>query len=418
VSLHKFSRFRLSIAPLLPLSLLAACVPYRPAHVDAPSTLAAVEAPPKGPLSFDDAVRWAVEHNPDLLALRARAAAVNVLPAKEPIGLEASRDADRRPETMLTFDVLSLLGIGPQGAKEALARARRSEAFIAHHERAREVAGEIAEDFAIERVLRALPAIDAAPDPKAFVASGLEVTAATRIADAVGAARAAEVAGRDAEQVSTRAALARSLGAKPESAPTIVLPEAAWPPLDERVDPAALLASRAELQRKLAAYEVADGELAAAVAAQWPGLELAPGLAADPTAVFGAVRLRLPVGADREVVAMESSREAARQDVAAAVLDALADAASSRAAWTAAERREHAVRERLAASGDLLRAAQARLETGTGSALELVMATRDAIESSGELRMAAVDAARARVKAARAAGWPSAAAGSNPEGVR
>ncbi|MBL9087442.1 MAG: hypothetical protein JNM10_09895, partial [Planctomycetia bacterium] len=130
---------RVFVALLLPLSL-PACVRYRPAPVSTSGLCAAVEAPPAGPLAYDAAVRWAVLHNPELRALAARAAAVNVEPAAEPIGVGAERDMDGRYATMLSFDVLSLLGVGPRQAERALARARRSEAALAHLERARDVA--------------------------------------------------------------------------------------------------------------------------------------------------------------------------------------------------------------------------------------------------------------------------------------
>ncbi|MBL9089162.1 MAG: hypothetical protein JNM10_18630, partial [Planctomycetia bacterium] len=76
----------------------------------------------------------------------------------------------------------------------------------------------------------------------------------------------------------------------------------------------------------------------------------------------------------------------------------------------AATARLGAARARLDAGHDLVRTARARLDAGEGSALELVMSSRDVVEASQMLREATVEAARARVRAARAAGWPSAEA--------
>lgn len=394
------------------LVALPACVRYRPAPTSAAAVLAAVEAPPAGPLAWDAAVRWAVGHNPELRALAARAAAVNVEPAAEPVGLGVERDMDERVATTLSFDVLSLLGVGPRQAEAAWARARRSEAGLAHHARAREVAGELAEAFAVERALGDGADPEPPPDPRAFVAAGLEVAASERVASAVGTTREAELAARDAARRRNHVAFARLLGARPEAAPAFALPDAAWPPVPSRADAAAVLAARADLQRLLAAYEVADAELRRAVAAQAPAIELEPALAAGPTMPFGGVRLRLPVGADREAVALERAREAAREDLAAGVLGALAEAEDARAALDAATAALRAADARLAAGHDLARTARARLEAGEGSALELVMASRDVIEATAERRDAAVEAARARVAAARAAGWPG------PEVVR
>lgn len=400
---------RVFVALLLPLSL-PACVRYRPAPVSPPGLLAAVEAPPAGPLAYDAAVRWAVLHNPELRALAARAAAVNVDPAAEPIGVGAERDMDGRYATMLSFDVLSLLGVGPREAERGLARARRSEATLAHLERARDVAGELAEAYAVDRALAEVAAPDAPPDPRAFVAAGIEVAASERIAAAVVRAREAELSTRTAEARTNRVELARLLGARPEQAPAPVAPAPDWPAVPTAADPQAVLAARADLQRLLAAYETADAELRRAVAAQAPGLELEPGLAADPTTAFGSVRLRLPVGADREVLAMEQAREAARHDLEAGLLAALADAETARLGFEAARQRLDAARARLAADQDLVRTARARLDAGEGSALELVMSSRDAVEASQMLREATVETARARVRAARAAGWPGAEA--------
>jgi len=394
-----------ALSVFVPLSL-SACVRYRPAPVTSPGLLAAVEAPPTGPLAYDAAVRWAVLHNPELRALVARAAAVNLNPAREPIGVGTERDMDGRYATMLSFDVLSLLGVGPQQAARGLAQARRSEAVLAHHARAREIAGEVAEAFAVDRALFGLTDVDAPPDPRAFVAAGIEVAASERIATAVGQARDAERVSRGAAQRRNRIELARLLGARPEQAPAPVGPPADWPAVPKAADPQAVVAARADLQRLLAAYETADAELRSAVAAQAPGFEIEPGLAADPTMAFGSVRLRIPVGADREVLAMEQAREAARHDLAAGILAALADAESARIAWETAEQQLAAVRARLAADQDLLRTARARLDAGEGSALELVMFSRDTVEASMALREASVEAARARVQAARAAGWP------------
>ncbi|MFO0932870.1 MAG: hypothetical protein U1E39_09180 [Planctomycetota bacterium] len=251
---------------------------------------------------------------------------------------------------------------------------------------------------------------DAPPDPRAFVAAGIEVAASERIAAAVVRAREAELATRAVEVRTNRVELARLLGARPEQAPAPVAPAADWPAVPAAADPQAVLAARADLQRLLAAYETADAELKRAVAGQAPGLEIEPGLAADPTTAFGSVRLKLPVGADREVLAMEQAREAARHDLEAGLLAALADAETARLAHDAARQRLEAARARLAADQDLVRTSRARLDAGEGSALELVMSARDAVEASQMLREATVETARARVRAARAAGWPGAEA--------
>lgn len=414
LGLRGFVGSRLALRPLVAGSLFATlllapgCVRYRPAPVSPPSLALATTAPPRGPLAYDDAVRHAVLHNPTLRALRARAEAVNLEPPAGPIGVGVERDMDGRVASSLSFDVLSLLGVGPRQAERALARARRSEAALTHLEEARKVAGDLAEVFAVQRALADLLPPDEAPDPRAFVDAGLEVAASERVAAAVGQARQAELAEREALRRMLRAAAARLLGARPDQAPELALAapiSPAWPEVPAASWPA-VVAARADLQRLLAAYETADAELRRAVAGQVPTIEVEPGLASDPTKAFGMVRLHLPVGADREAVAAEAAREAAREDLVAGILHALADAETAAAELAAAETHVGAARARLVADDDLVRTARARLASGDATSLELVMAVRDAVEASGALREAVVAAARARVAAARAAGWP------------
>ena len=391
--------------------LLTACVAYRPAPVSAPSLVATAATPPAGPLAFDDAVRFGVTNNPELRALRARIGAINTSPGPEPIGISAEYDMDGRWGGAISLDALSLLGIGPRKAERALRWARRDEAVRVHHERARDVAGEIAEAYAVERAHASLPEVDVHVAAEAYVRAGLESGAAQGAVEATAGEWQAERTAREAERRTNRRALRRLLGARPDGEIAIVAPAADWPALPAPSE-AALLAARADLQTRLAAYEVADAELRSAVAAQYPGIEIEPGIAFDPSALFGGVRLRLPVGADREAVAAECAREAARQDLLAAILDALEDAAAAREEADVAARRVAAARVRAKSSEDVLRTAKARLEAGSGMLLEAVFAAREVVMAAADLREAEVEAARARVRAARAAGWPG------PEVVR
>jgi outer membrane protein TolC len=75
-------------------------------------------------------------------------------------------------------------------------------------------------------------------------------------------------------------------------------------------------------------------------------------------------------------------------------------------------RRVEAARARARSSEDVLRTAKARLEAGSGMLLEAVFAAREVVMAAADLRESEVEAARARVRAARAAGWPG------PEVVR
>ena len=385
--------------------LLGGCLGYRPAPLDVERPLRETARPPE-PLTYEAAVRFAVEHDPDLLALRARAEAVNVSPPKEPIEVGAGVDADHRFQADASLDALSLLGLGTRNSERALACARRSEAWIAHHQRVREVAGEIAEAFAVEAAFAALPATPRLDtDAAAYVRAGLEGSVAESAAKATQADREVEDSARATERRANRLALARRLGVRGEVVPAGLPP--GFPPVDPPV-PAVVVRARAEVQRRIAAFEVADRQVWRAVAGQYPAVLLEPGIAADPASLFGAVRLRIPVGAGREVTAAHAAREAARQDVEGAVLDALREADESRTRWEAAELALAAARGRLDAEQQLFRASLTRAQVAGGPVIETVAAADTVVESARSLREAAVEAARARVRAAIAAGWPSA----------
>jgi outer membrane protein TolC len=394
-----------SCAVLLGLSACGA-VGYRPAPL-APDRPLRPADPLPTPLGFEAAVRYAVEHNPDLVALRARADAVNVNPPREPVEVGAGLDADHRFEGTASLDALSLLGLGRRPSEVALACARRSEAWMAHHARAREVAGEIAEAFVVERVLAALTDPDLQVDTAVYVRAGLESSTAESAEKATRAEWAAEQAERAAERRANRLALTRLLGVGDGREVVPAAPAGAWPPL-EQPTPSLLIRARADVQQRIASFEVADRDLRRAVAVQYPSLRLEPGIAADPTSLFGAVRLSLPVGARSEVRAAEAAREAARADVESAVLDAVREAAESRARHEAAVVAASAASQRLEASTGLFRASRTRLQVAAGSVVETVLAADAVVAAAKGHRETALEEARARVRAARAAGWPHA----------
>ena len=398
---------RLSL--LVAVAVAVGCVPYRPSGVDVDRPLRA-QPTPGSPLAFDAAVRYAVEHNPDLLAFRSRATAVNTNPPREPVEASAGADSDHRFEASLTLDALSLLGIGRRPAELALACARRSEVWLAHHERAREIAGEIAEAFAVERALREISTPSVEIDTSAYVRAGLESGVADAAAKATKSDWAAEDAARSAERRSNRAVLARLLGlASADAIGDLADPagdsKSPWPTVAEPA-PAALIRARAEVQRAIGQFEVADRELWKAVTEQYPTIKLEPSVAADPATFFGAVRLVLPVGAASEVHARESAREAARQDVESEILDAMEEATESRARLGAAQVALSAALKRFDASRSLFRASRTRVEVASGSVMETVFAADAVLAAAKGVREASLGAARARVRAARAAGWP------------
>jgi len=140
---------------------------------------------------------------------------------------------------------------------------------------------------------------------------------------------------------------------------------------------------------------------------QQPGLTISPGAAFDPTAGFGAVRVRLPLSAGCAVLAAEAAREAARAEVDSAVLDAIKDAREARSRHAASLAELAAARARLLAANDLLKTAKARVSVASGSITDVVYAADSLVMGSRGVREALVAEARARVRAARAAGWPA-----------
>ncbi len=399
-------RARLSTAvALAATSAMLGCARYREAPLDLARPLRPAAPPVASVWTFDAAVAYAIEHNPDLAALRAHAMAVNVDPPREPVEGSVGVDSDQRGEIGLSVDALSLLGLGSRPYEVALACARRNEAYMAHHERARAIAGEIAEALAVEQALGGLAEPEYRVDVSAFVRAGLEAGSAETAAAATGEAWKAEVAERVAERTSVRLALSRALGLPPGVAAALAPVPAGWPDVPDP-SPAALVAARADIQRRIAAFETADRELRLAVRGQYPSLILEPGLAFDPATLFGAVRLRLPTGMSGAVRAAEAAREAARAEVESSILDAQREAGEARACWMASVAALSAARRRADASSALLSSSRLRLEVASGSPVETVLAADAVVDASAALRAALLEEARARVRAARAAGWP------------
>jgi outer membrane protein TolC len=385
------------VRPFVPLTLsclsVCACVGYRPAPIDPVSLSRSAATPPPGPLAFEDAVRFALEHNPDLLALRARAAAVNRSWFLEEISSESSEG--------VSVDVIGLTRIGLGGTEKALAQARFVEWGMRHDERAWEVAAEIAEAYEVERALASLPIADVSVPADAYVRAGLAPESAREAADANVAGIEAEASVRAALRRENRATLLRLLGARPdapvEPALAPVLPDRlAEPTWDD------LVRARPDLRREMATYRVADRELRRAVAEQYPHLVLSMPIGASD--LLDVVGVTLPLRARAEARAAWAAREAARLEAKAAVLSAMRDARESRDRLAAAEAAHGAATRRDDANASLLRTARTRLEAEAGTFFESVFAAEASVDSAGARREAAVELARARVRAAKASG--------------
>jgi hypothetical protein len=388
--------------------VLAACVRYRPLHVSAPEAEARHPAVQVDPLPFEDAVRRLVASHPDLAALAAEANAVNRTPGPEPLDLSTELVDGRVGETLVGTDVLSLLGLGPRRAETALARALQSEAWIRHHERARELVGELAEAYAVDRVLRRLAAPAVALDLQPFREAGLASEADVAAAQAARAEADAEGVAIGIALAETRREIAALIGAGPESRIVPAESPETWP----AVPPATakdVVYARGDLQRSLAEFTTADHRFRLAVARQIPGLRIRLGADVDLKEPMQVFEVSLPLGAPAEARAACAAREAARLRYVAAVFAALHEAASARNEWSAAEAALRGATERRRAKSALGKAVATRLQVESAAVTDAVLVASEEVSAARDLRLAAVDVARARVRAARAAGWPSAA---------
>jgi hypothetical protein len=393
-------------ATLVAALALAGCVrralpggPIDPVALASPPVAAA----PQGLLPFEAALRRVLEHDPELVALRA---GVEGFAPGSPgsLDLTLGTDSDGRPEGSVTFDLLSVLGQGPLRAERVLARLRRDEAGRALEARAREIAREVAEAYARAAAL-AMP-LPTPPwlEPGAFVRAGLAPAASESAVAAARRSLDAEASAQQAEQDALGLGLGVRLGLAPGERALLEVPPPGWPEVPT-AEPRALLGADPEVIRRVAAYEVARGEALRALALKDPGLELSPSLALDPTHFFGAVSLRLPLGAAAEARAAHARLEAARLSVRAAVLHALAAAGAARLRWQAAERRAEAAEARLDAALGLAQAEKSRAEAEGEGFTEAVLAASAVVESLHALREARLEAARLRVEAAWAAGF-------------
>jgi outer membrane protein TolC len=387
-------------AALLPL-LASGCVVYEPAPVELAQVLAQTVAPPPGPLRFDDAVAFALAHNPELarLAALARAEGADVPPFDAQLQWDGH---DERVAAMI--DPLALLGLGARGAAIDAAAARADEALAELAVARWQLTADIASAYV---VLAALATVAPPPfdvDPEPFVQAGLASPTTAALARAAAAVAGAEREMLAGERAAVLADLCRSLGLRADAPVEPVLPDADFPALPPATD--AQLLRRADLALALARYHAADAAFRSAVAAQYPSLMIGPDLAVGPGTVEAMAVLRLPLGAAGPARAAEQRRDAARHRLAT---DVLAASAQAHALWReheAAEQRARATAASAAASRAALDAATAALAVEVDAFEPLVERAQMALRDAMEHRQAAVAAARHRVAKARAWGWP------------
>ena len=116
--------------------------------------------------------------------------------------------------------------------------------------------------------------------------------------------------------------------------------------------------------------------------------------------------LVLPVFADGPARAARERRTARAAELRGALATARAEAVDAMLASDVDDARHEAARAAATASGAALTAAIAGVGTEPDAFEPLSEAAAMAVRDAGERRMAALDAARSRVRSAFAAGWP------------
>jgi hypothetical protein len=400
-------RSRSSASPLLVVlaALLAGCASYVPLAARRPDQMRCEAPVPATPLAFEQALVRMVEHNPELKALRARAAAVVLRPDENTVtGMLELADGGI-DEFLVGTDVLALFGVGVKPARAALARAVRHEALAAHHERARVLAGELAEAYAADRELVDLATYVEALGVERFRRAGLAATADEREARSSAVGWESERRIVELERSSHRRRVAELLGLDPAGEVSLFLPTPGWPARPDTRDDA-LFHARADLQRLAAAVETADRDYRVALAKQIPTLGLALGARYDPTEPLQVIELSLPLGARAEARGAHRAREAALHELRAGVLAARHEAREAVLELERADADLRFAEEWWRAKRALVKAARERT---AADANELAMALHlegEEIEAARDLREARVARAVARVRAALAAGWP------------
>lgn len=385
------------------VGVVPGCTAYEPADVTLASAAAGLPHH-DGPLTFDQAVALAFAHNAELAARAAecRATGLDVMPTELQGQLQQENLA-------LMVDPLALLGLAQRGASARLAEVRGLAAATALATERWRVVTSIAEVFVASRALAGLPAVPAIDvDVDAVVAAGLASPLAAGGVRAAAVGAEAERRALQAEHAALAADLRRLLGLSPDSRFELLPPPADWPPLPP-ADEASVL-RRPDLAETLARYEVADAEFRRAVADQYPALMIGPDFALRGSGVDPMAILRWPIGAAGPAAAARERRAAARSRLREAVLAATGEASSAAARHEAAAARARAASASADVAGQALVAAAVALQVEVDAFDRLAEKAPMMVREAMDAREAAMASARARVRAAAAAGWPAAEA--------
>jgi hypothetical protein len=393
---------RLVLLRILASATLAACVAYEPADLELANLRPEAPPLPAGPLSHAAAIARCLAHDPELRALAELAIAAGAdVPATE---LQGQWDGDDR-QLALMVDPIALLRLGPRGGQAAVADARAAEALetlaVARWQRI----GRLTEIYAARTALAVLPPLPAAIDPSPFVAAGLASPQAANAVRAAAAAAAAERASRTADLATLHAELRPLLGLTAAADIELAALPAHQPPLLASDD--ATLRQRPDLALAVAAYQRADAEFRAAVAAQYPAVMFGPDIEVSAGGVDAMAWFTIPIGADGPALAAKHRRTAMRERAIGALLTASNEAAQAERAAAAAAAQLAASEATAAAGIAALAVAERAIATEPDAFAQIATALPMAVRDVAELRQTAVAAARARVRLATARGWPA-----------
>lgn len=397
------SRLHILLAPLL----CCGCVAYDRAPLDLDTAAAAAAELPEGTevVPFASAVALALRHSPDLLerAAEARAAGLD-LAATE---LQGQYQGDRRMLALMV-DPIALLGLGQRGAARQLTGARAAEAAAALAVARWQRIGRIAELYAEDAALAALPPLALEIDSEPFLRAGLASpqSAAQLRAAAAGAAAERTAVASEREQIGSE--LRRLIGLRPGAALQLApfpadRPE---PPIGEPGN----VRHRPDLALALARHATADAEFARAVADQYPALMVGPEAPLRGGMLDVMAWLRWPLLAAGPARAARERRTASAAAVQAALLQARFELDRAGRAQHLAELRASAAAASAAASELALAGARVAVAVEPDAFERFAERAQAAVRDAVDRRQAAVEAARARVQLAVAGGWPGIAA--------
>ena len=396
-----------SVSRLLPALrcwplLLAGCVAYTAQSADPTSIALELQQRPGGTFDLRSAIATAFAQNPNLQALadRARAAGAVTTPFDAEVEWTGSDDM-----LAVLVDPVALLGLGARGGAQTVAAAEAAAAVEELTVARWRVAAALAEAFAADRAIDDLAAPAVPIDANAFERAGLAAplaAAQVRAAQARARAETIELANsHEANRIEVRELLGLHA-----NAPLVLTP------LDDAALPAptngdSALLRRPDLALATARFAVADAEFRRAVAEQYPSVQLGPAFALNGDPLTAMAVLRVPFGMDGLAAAASARRDAARQDLAAAYLAASREAHHAETEAATLQAQVEAAAASRVASEAALRAALVASEVDGEAFAEVAETAAMAVRDAMEHRIAAVAAARARVRAAAAFGWPA-----------